>query len=183
MSDFFVTLVPERIFIPQAEQAAMERRMVAWMQENGWLEKEKSDCTLDGDGGWRFTPAGSRHIADEDYSTLLTYGFCVKTYEGKGVFTNLEGGLEEALCPACGENIEEDFYDMVGDWAMAEGSPPLTCPCCGAASDIREYRLDPPWGFSQIGFEFWNIGDIDPEFTAEFASVLGEPVRVVWAHL
>ena len=183
MSDFFVALVPERIFIQPAEQAAMEKRMGEWKQENGWIETQKSDCTLGGEAGWRFTPSGSRHIADEDYSDLLTCGFGVEKHEGKGVFTNLEGGLEAALCPVCGENVEEQFYDMVGDWNAAEGSPPVTCPQCGAASDIREYRLEPQWGFSQIGFEFWNIGELVPEFVEEFVAVLGEPVRVVWAHL
>ena len=35
MGDSYITLVPERAGIDPAEQAAMDKRMVGWMQENG----------------------------------------------------------------------------------------------------------------------------------------------------
>ena len=35
MGDYYITLVPERIFIDTEEQATMETRIIAWMQENG----------------------------------------------------------------------------------------------------------------------------------------------------
>lgn len=183
MGDSHITLVPERFDIAPAEQAFMETRMVGWMQKNGWIEKEKSDCVLSSEAGWRFTPSGSLHMTGEPEKRLLTYGFRVEKHAGKGVFTNLEGGLESACCPACGKDVERYFYDMVGEWYEADGFPPVQCPLCGVASDIRAYRLDPLWGFSQIGFEFWNTGPLRPEFVEEFTAMLGEPVRVVWAHL
>lgn len=186
MGDHFLTLTPERLDIQPPEQDAMEKRVVEWMQKHGWVEKEKSDCTFKEGGGWRFTPSGAEHIADERGRGLSIYGFNVEKFDGKrgkGVFTNLEGGLEAAYCPACGGNVETQFYDMVGGWCAAEGFPPVKCPLCGAESGIQDYRCEPPWGFSQIGFQFWNIGEITPEFLEEFAAMLGEPVRVVWASL
>lgn len=183
MGDSYITLVPERAGIDPAEQAAMEKRMVGWMQENGWIERKKSDCVFTEGGGCRFTPSGSLHMAGGTDRGLSTYGFGVQKHDGKGVFTNLEGGLESAHCPACGKDVERYFYDMVSDWYEADGFPPVKCPLCGAASDIRNYRLDPLWEFSRIGFEFWNMGPLTPEFVEEFTAMPGEPVRVVRAHI
>ena len=91
--------------------------------------------------------------------------------------------LESAVCSGCGEDIGEEFYDMTEAWFSGEDNPPVSCPCCGESFDIRDYVLEPPWGFSQIGFTFWNLLDMTEEFVEEFAAVLGEPVQVVWAHL
>ena len=67
--------------------------------------------------------------------------------------------------------------EMVETWYSAEGYPPVPCPQCGAASEIRDYKMDMPWGFSQIAFAFWNtVGDLSQEFMDEFAAELGEPV-------
>ena len=150
MSDSSTTLVPERIFIEPAEREQMEKRITSWMIEKGWIEAEISDCVLSEGGGRRITRKGNTHISGcEPDHDLAVNGFCVEQFDGKNVFTNLEGGLESAVCPGCGEDIGEEF---------------------------------PPWGFSQIGFTFWNLSDMTDEFVAEFAAVLGEPVQVVWAH-
>lgn len=184
MGDSSITLVPERIFIEPAEQDEMENRITAWMIRNGWIEPEISDCVLSEGGGRRITRKGNTHISGcaPDHN-LSVNGFCVEKFDGKNVFTNLEGGLESAVCPSCKENVGEQFYDMTGEWFTGEGNMPVSCPCCKKSADIREYILEPPWGFSQIGFTFWNLWDMTEDFAAEFAAVLGEPVRAVWAHL
>lgn len=184
MGDSSITLVPERIFIEPAERDEMENRITAWMIGNGWIEPEISDCVLSEGGGRRITRKGNTHISGcaPDHN-LSVNGFCVEKFDGKNVFTNLEGGLESAVCPSCGENVEEQFYDMTGAWFTGEGNMPVPCPCCKKSADIREYILEPPWGFSQIGFTFWNLWDMTEEFAVEFAAALGEPVRVVRAHL
>ena len=184
MSDSSVTLVPERIFIEPAERDEMEKRITSWLIEKGWIEPDISDCALCESGGRRITREGNTHISGcEPDHDLAVNGFCVEQFDAKNVFTNLEGGLESAVCPQCGEDIVEQFYDMTEQWFTDEGNPLIPCPSCGKSSDIREYILDPPWGFCQIGFVFWNLWDITDEFIAEFTSVLGEPVRVIWAHL
>lgn len=155
MSDSSVTLVPERIFIEPAERDEMEKRITSWLIEKGWIEPDISDCALCESGGRRITREGNTHISGcEPDHDLAVNGFCV-----------------------------EQFYDMTEQWFTDEGNPLISCPSCGKSSDIREYILDPPWGFCQIGFVFWNLWDITDEFIAEFTSVLGGPVRVIWAHL
>ena len=184
MSDSSTTLVPERIFIAAAEREQMEKRITSWMIEKGWIEPEISDCVLSEGGGRRITRKGNTHISGcEPDRGLAVNGFCVEQFDGKNVFTNLEGGLESAVCSGCGEDIGEEFYDMTEAWFSGEDNPPVPCPCCGESFDIRDYVLEPPWGFSQIGFTFWNLWDMTDEFVEEFAAVLGEPVQVVWAHL
>lgn len=182
MGDYATYLVPERCRIDAPEREELAQRMVGWLQEKGWIEREKSDCVLGGDGnGWRFTPEGVRHMADADYRGLATYGFGVETYEEKGVFCNYEGGgVESACCPVCDEDIGEGFFEVVAAWNTDEDWTRAVCPACGEASAITDWQLDPAWGFSQIGFAFWNLnGELTEDFVAEFAAVLGEPVRVV----
>lgn len=185
MGDSFIALVPERYGISPAEQDEMEKRMVRWMQQEGLVEKEKSDCILSCDeDGYRFTPQASMRIAGEEFRQMSTYGFRVqKSGRQKFVFTNYEGGLEAAWCPVCEKNIVNHFYEMVEGWYNAAGYPSVKCPLCATASDIRSYRLDPQWGFSEIGFEFWNLGELLDVFVDEFAEKLGEPIRYIWAHL
>lgn len=189
MSDSFNVIVPERFTFTTQELTKLEKRMIGWMQTNGWIEKKKSDCVYNKDKGWRFTPDGAKHMAKNgEYLDYLgygaIYGVSVEKLDGlKGIFTNMEGGLESAVCPACAKDVLKDIYDMISDWANAKEYYPLKCPQCGAASDIRDYKLYPPWGFSQLGFEFWNLGIIDPDFVREFSTELGEPVRVVWGTL
>ncbi len=176
--------VPKRIFIEAAERVQREKRNTAWRREKGWIEPEISDCVLSEGGGHRITRKGNTHISGcEPDHNLAINGFCIEQFDGKNVFTNLEGGLESAVCPGCGEDIGEEFYNMTEAWFSGEDNPPVPCPCCGQSFDIRDYVLEPPWGFSQIGFVFWNLWDMTEEFIAEFATVLGEPVQVVWAHL
>lgn len=183
MSNSFNIIVPERFTFSQQELVEIENRMIGWMQENGWIEKEKSDCALNEDKGWRFTEAGAAHMAanGEYRAPLDPYGVSVEKYDGwKGLFTNMEGGLENAVCPLCGKDILDNAYDMISTWFNAKEYYALKCPQCCGSFDIREFRLYPPWGFSQLGFEFWNLGIIDQNFVDEFSAKLGEPVRVVW---
>ena len=66
MGDYATYLVPGAL--PRSTRRNGKRwrsAMVGWLQEKGWIVREKSDCVLGGDGnGWRFTPEGMRHIAD-----------------------------------------------------------------------------------------------------------------------
>ncbi len=243
MGDYANYLVPERYRINAPEREDMERRMIGWMQKNGWLrpgKKGKHPQILGEEGGWIVTAKGSRHMhppayhqksvdwdvrwmreqgeltgpADRPQLTpkgmLKVYGsggpdavsrpFSVESWreeqgafggvavevfeEGKGIFTSHGAGLDEVLCPKCGANIVEHFMEMVETWYTAEGYPPIPCPECGAASEIRDYKMDIPWGFSQIGFAFWNtVGDLSEDFVAEFAAELGEPVRRVYVKI
>lgn len=186
MSDSFNIIVPERFTFSQQELAELENRMIGWMQKNGWIEREKSDCVPNEDKGWRFTEAGAaRMAANGEYRAPHDpYGVRVEKYDDcKGLFTNLDGGLDSAVCPLCGKDILNDAYDMIFDWANAKEYSLLKCPQCGGSFDIRDFKLYPPWGFSQLGFEFWNLGIMDQDFVDEFSAKLGEPVRVVWGTL
>ena len=90
MGDYATYLVPERCRGRRAGTEKMAQRMVGWLQEKGWIVREKSDCVLGGDGnGWRFTPEGMRHIADTEDVGRLTCGFGVEMYEEKGRFLQL----------------------------------------------------------------------------------------------
>lgn len=242
MGDYATYLVPERYRIDAPEREDMERRMIGWMQKNGWLKpgKKGKHPQIIGKEGWGVTVKGSRHMhrleshqmtvdtyvrwmrkqgdltGPEDRPQLTPKGilevygsggpdavsrpFSVEAWleeqgalggvavevitEGKGLFPCYGGGPDEVICPKCGADIAEHFMEIVETWYWAEGYPPVPCPECGAASEIRDYKMDMPWGFSQICFAFWNtVGDLSEDFAAEFATELGESVRLVYIKL
>lgn len=243
MGDYANYLVPERYRIDAPEREDMERRMIGWMQKNGWLKLGKESDhpkILSKGGGWSVTARGSRHMhppayhkekvdgyaqwmraqgeltgpADRPQLTpkgmVRVYGtggpdavsrpFSVEAWleeqgvfggvavevitEGKGLFPCDGGEPGEVICPQCGADVAEHFMEMVETWYLAEGYPPVPCPQCGAASEIRDYKMDMPWGFSQIAFAFWNtVGDLSQEFMDEFAAELGEPVRRIYIKI
>lgn len=64
MGDYANYLVPERYRIDAPERADMERRMIGWMQKNGWLKpgKKGKHPQIINEEGWSVTARGSRHM-------------------------------------------------------------------------------------------------------------------------
>lgn len=84
MSDSSTTLVPKKIFIEPAEREQMEKRIISWMIEKGWIEPEISDCVFSDGGGHRITREGNTHISGcEPDHDLAVNGFCVEQFDGK----------------------------------------------------------------------------------------------------
>lgn len=187
-------LVPERAYIPPEEAREAGRKMLRWMRDNGWIEKTSRGKTYDGEG-YAFTDAAEALVTPRDRPRLfparstvynlpggphITFAFSVVS-DGKEVFHPMEGAGETvAHCPACKKELElGTFGDMINVWFTSDNNPPVPCPLCGAEHDINAYRLDPQWGFSTLGFGFFDIYELSPEFIAAFGAELGEPVRLV----
>ena len=185
MSYSYIALVPRRYHIPAEEREALIRRMVGWMQERGWIEREKSHCVLGPDDeGWRITAEGAEHIAHEEPGGE-SYGLSVSQSDDKQVTVSPEGELA-VRCPKCGEEFVDEFMEMVGEWSEAEGYPLMPCPFCGEPSEIRDYENDMAWGFSNLVFELHRVGrhgELDEDFVEELAGERGEPVEIVWVWL
>ncbi len=59
----------------------------------------------------------------------------------------------------------------------------MTCPLCHVAMDIHQFTFSPDWGFSDLGFTFWNWPGLTDEFIAEFKKKLGCDISIVYAHI
>ena len=188
--DYYILIVPERSHIPEDEAAKLGARMLLWMQGQGYVETMPSDCVLGKGPGFRFTARANEaqgvpifpHWAGTQNVPLRTFGMEVKI--GKNVFHSGEGGLESAFCPACTQTLlDEEGYDLASAWWDSPPDAPLPCPRCRVGQDISAYGFTPVWGFSSLGFKFWNTGPPSEAFVKRFAEELGEPVRVVQGML
>jgi hypothetical protein len=79
-------------------------------------------------------------------------------------------------------DISKEDSDFLNEWASASSNN-LTCPLCNVSTEIHEFRFDPQWGFSDLGFTFWNWTQLKDEFIALFKQKLGCEIDIVYGHL
>ncbi|WP_250534834.1 hypothetical protein [Caballeronia sp. AZ10_KS36] len=180
MSDISISIVPRQSTYPEPEKKAKE--ILAWLVGRDIVVAEASDCVLGADFGYRFSNGAKSVVkADGDFSlTLVTNGLEIITE--RTVFCGYENGLEDIVCPNCKEDIAQEDWDMFNDWAQGD-TDNLTCPRCKHASEIHNYKMSWPWGFSNLGFTFYNCPNLTDEFIEEFRKRLGCDVDVVHAHI
>jgi len=111
----------------------------------------------------------------------------VEIYDGISCF-DCGANLESIACPACGAEIEMEAW---GEWMEADYDDeqfrltPRALPCCGAECTLHELRYDLPQGFGRFGVFAMNpnLTDVTDMQCAEFARILGGPVRVITRQL
>ena len=90
--------------------------------------------------------------------------------------------MEDFLCPACKYNLVEDIFEFIGDWCEERGDT-FVCSNCKNETDINSYHTVPEWGFSNIGFTFWNWPEFRKEFIEEFRVRLGTDIAIVYSRI
>ncbi|WP_049847842.1 hypothetical protein [Trabulsiella odontotermitis] len=191
MSDSFTIIVPERVMIPEEEARALGKRMLSWLREKAWVGSPLPGCILTRELGYRLTKKTAEIILPEDLPLFTwvadhcdqqVYGYLAIDVadELKVVHHSGQGGIVSATCPVCGQEIGEQYYDLIETWWNAEGNDDVICPQCQQSSPLPAFKSEPVWGFSNLSFQFWNINArFSDHFLAVFAKELGEPVRVV----
>lgn len=95
--------------------------------------------------------------------------------------------LSRIVCPHCGAELEMDWWSDLMDEETEAGFPfrEVSLPCCGRAGSPRTLGYDWPQGFSRFSIEAMNPGipDLSEDQLAEFARVLGCPVRKILQHI
>lgn len=93
------------------------------------------------------------------------------------VFISGEGYVEDIICPACKSSIElEDFDFKKWEEGLSDHSQ---CPHCKKESEINTFHFEPEWGFSDLGFKFWNWPSFNDEFILEFKNKLQCEIRII----
>ena len=116
---------------------------------------------------------------------------------GHPVFIDQGANLEAVLCPTCGKRLRLDFADEVDpirDW-WHELTDPLESsnvtevqarmPCCQAMVPFTALQFDWPAGVASFEISIMNPGVPDAlssELQRQVETLLGSPVRYVWAH-
>ncbi len=178
MSDNSIALVPKKFRYPDNEAKAKE--ILDWLISNDIVKSEISDCTLNGKG--YSVSEGAKAITDSPNTLpfrLKTNGLSVIT--DRWVFYAGLGDIEALICPKCNEDIAFEDWDF-SPWSENK-TDVLTCPSCNSGTEINQYQFDPAWGFSDLGFIFWNWPSFKEEFIEEFRKKLDCEIAIVYQHL
>ena len=183
MGDWFQTIVDKDASVEEAEILAYEIR--DWLIDRGIIQATMTDCVLGGDGrGYPPGPNYAGAVGSGDHSSFLqlwTNG--LELIVGRTVFDSGQGG-NTVLCPKCqtpqANHIQ--WVDAVGEWYEGKAAL-LLCPHCKTATPITEWVFDPPWGFGNLGFKFWNWPSLKDEFVSEFRERLKHQIVVVKGKL
>lgn len=179
MSDFSTSIVPKLTVYPNAQQKIDE--ILQWLIAEDVVKPEPSDCVLGSSVGYAISDGAANVVDGEEDLPLDLWTNGLEIANKRTVFHTGENGIDAIICPACNANIVEDDWNLEA-W-NEEQSNNLVCPSCNLESDIQLFEFSPEWGFSNIGFTFWNWPPFKDEFINQFKERLGCDVRIVESHL
>ena len=180
MSDYSITIVPVLSAWPDKDPKA--REILEWLVAENIVEPTLSACVLSPASGYAIA-AGARAVsssANQGVFTLAVNGLEIVTE--RHVFDSGGNGVEEVICPSCEQDLSGEDWSFVGNWYEGD-TDTVTCPVCNVAANIHEFRFTPAWGFSDLGFRFWNWPDLTEEFINRFREKLGCDICVVYQRI
>jgi hypothetical protein len=92
----------------------------------------------------------------------------LEVHVGRNVYHPFQGDVG-MFCPNCGLQAEfDEAWDAaILEWYNREGAGMLGCRNCPQVTAIDEWIYDPPWGFGELGFTFWNWPMMRERFVEE----------------
>jgi hypothetical protein len=90
----------------------------------------------------------------------------------------------DGTCPRCGgttRNLEWHEPPLLEVLERIDRQTVVSVACaqCGAASDVREWKFDPPAAFGDVGVDFENWPDLSERLIHELEGATGRRVRRV----
>jgi hypothetical protein len=185
MGDCHTTIVDREVSTSDAPKLGATIR--EWLIAEGVIQADPSDCVLGGDG---YRPGSVLGLAIEPGDVdryalrrLLTNGLEIITERALFI-----GWMEALICTRCNQTIDYSEFEPVistaiQNWFSSGVGDRVDCPRCGMGVPLTEWRFDPPVGFGNLGFKFWNWPPLKTSFIAEVARRLGHRVVVVVGKL
>lgn len=177
MSDHSISIVPRQSTFSNNNEKA--KKILDWLISLDIVKPTLSDCILSSENGYAISEGAKKISNDPD---ILPFGLITNGLEiiiERQVFHTGENGIEEVICPNCKQDFSGEDWDFFSDWSDNESNN-LTCPLCNVAADIHTFNFIPEWGFSDLGFRFWNWADLSESFIADFKQKLGCDINVVY---
>jgi hypothetical protein len=103
-------------------------------------------------------------------------------------FFDCGANLERITCPSCNAEISTEWWQDRMDDDCVDGGFALarySTPCCGATHSLDQLLYEWPQGFARFAIDAMNpnIDKLSGEHEAEFAEILGMPLRVIYQHI
>lgn len=163
MSDNFVMLVDEVATLAEAQDLA--DAVVLRLRQKGLIAGEATpDHVLRGVGYQPGPAVPKLYCPADDEGTFWELVTCgVEPCVGRNFNVwALAEVCEGFTCPSCSTFFEycKEFGDSLGaafqQWYDESGDAILRCPRCSKGISITEWRCNPPLGFGNLAFRFWN---------------------------
>jgi len=78
---------------------------------------------------------------------------------------------------------DDSWSDAVGAWFGGDDLVSFPCPSCGQQAVLTEWRGPWPWGFGNLGIEFWSWPPLSDDFIHAITRTLGHRTVMVRLHL
>jgi hypothetical protein len=183
MGDSYQTVVDLDAEVKAAEATAA--RLRDWMVSQEIIVADQSDCVLGDHLG--HAPARNYTLAAEKpYPPLFGLRTNGVAFIAKHtVFYSVGIGEITLVCSACGRRFgsNDSWSAALDEWYEGNGQGVLPCEHCGAEAPIAEWQHDPPWGFGNVGVEFWNWPPLREDFLKALAEVAGHRFRLVYGKI
>ena len=179
MSDFAQIVVDTEVSAEQAPELANVVR--AWLIGERIIEREEGNSVLDGTG---HRPGISYRIAIQENRDFDFLNLRVKFAVGRRVFDAGGNGMELG-CDACGLSFKpnDSWYDAACAWFDGDDLVTFACPSCDQQTLLTEWGGPWPWGFGNLGIEFWNWPSLSDDFIQAMTRNLGHRTVLVRLHL
>ncbi len=160
-------------------------KVITYLQKTKIISTKKADNILNKDFGycpgqnWDFVV---RFPEEYHFLDLKTNGLEVR--KGRTVFYVDGRDFKSIDCPNCGENnVECDWGELFNQWLKNPNLANLQCKKCGTLNSISEYKFEPKWVLSNLGFVFWNWPILKESFIEKLEKVTGKKIEKVEGKL
>lgn len=180
MSDHSISIVTRQSSYPDNKTKA--REILDWLVSKDIVKPTLSDCILSSNYGHAISDGAQlvTEFPDDLPFDLITNGLEIITE--RQVFHTGENGMDECICPNCNKDIASEDWDIFNDWAK-EKSNNVICPLCNVATDIQQFKFSPEWGFSDLGFTFWNWSNLTDEFISALKLKLDCEISLIYTRI
>lgn len=196
MSDTNTSIVPK--ISNYANNKAKAEEILTWLIKLDVVKSEMTDCTYASDNLGYEISEGARVVTTDpgdEYVDLDEHGKIIgsrpieeylpfsmeinglQIITERSIYISDEGYVESIMCPKCETELDINEIDL--DAWLNNSNNYQTCPNCKKEIEVNEFNIDPEWGFSDLGFKFWNWPPFTEEFIEKFKEKLNCEIRVI----
>ena len=180
MSDHSISIVPKQSTYPDKENKAKE--ILDWLVSLDVVKATPSDCILSSSDGYAISD-GAKLVSTK--AEFLPFELAINGLEiitERQVFDTGQNEMEELICPSCKQDIANEEWDFLNEWSENQRDD-ITCTLCNVPTGIHQFKFTPVWGFSDLGFTFWNWPAFTDKFIDDFKQKLNCDVDLVYTKI
>lgn len=180
MGNMCLILVPKKSEIEDREEVI--KTIIDWLVSEEIIIKKQSHCVQGfKDLGFPIGTKAKNVIQLNKELPYLLQANGLEIVTGRRIFAPIGEEIKSVVCPSCEGNIVNEDWAFIDNWEQ-EKSNNIICPLCNVTNEIHTYDFKPNFGFSDLGFIFWNWFMLKDTFVQEFESKLNCSLDIVYCN-